>query len=136
MKPFYTLLLALCPFVGWAQQAVAPPPGAPVQTARTELLLDPYTDDVAVQPLPSDTAVVLLVSRQPKVYGLTQYYFEHYRADLALRRERPLEVKEEFQVVKLCSEPGVVYALFRSRQTPGRLLVAAYDAKGGQVRTQ
>ena len=137
MRYFYALLCWLGPLVGWAQQAEAPsPPGAPVQTARTELLLDPYTDEVAVQPLPSDAAVVLLVSRQPKLVGPTQYSFLHYRADLTLRRELGVEIKDEFDVVRLCSEPGVVYALFRSRQVPGRLLVAAYDARGGQIRTQ
>ena len=64
MKHFFALLLWLGPLVGWAQQAEEPaPPGAPVQTARTELLLDPTTDEVAVQTLPSDSAVVLLISR-------------------------------------------------------------------------
>ncbi|MFD1873378.1 hypothetical protein [Hymenobacter bucti] len=137
MKHFCALLLWLGPLACWAQQAeVPPPPGAPVQTARTELLLDPYTDEVAVQTLPSDTAVVLLISRQPKLIGPTQYYFAHYGANLALRREQAVEIKEEYDMVRLCTEPGVVYALFRSRNTPGRLLVAAYDARGGQVRTQ
>jgi len=121
----------------WAQQAEAPsPPGAPIQTARTELLLDPYTDEVAVQTLPSDSAVVLLISREPKLVGPMQYYFAHYRSNLVLQREKAVEVKDEYEMVRLCNEPGVVYALFRSRITPGRLLVAAYDARGGQVRTQ
>jgi hypothetical protein len=137
MKHFFALLLWLGPLVGWAQQAEEPaPPGAPVQTARTELLLDPATDEVAVQTLPSDSAVVLLISRQPKLVGPTQYYFAHYGANLALRREQMVEVKDEYDVVRLCTEPGVVYALFRSRIMLGRLLVAAYDARGGQVRTQ
>jgi hypothetical protein len=137
MKHFFALFLCLGPLAAWAQQAEAPaPPGAPVQTARTELLLDPYTDEVAVQTLPSDSAVVLLISREPKLIGPTQYYFAHYRANLVLQRERAIEIKDEYDMVRLCSEPGVVYAVFRSRITPGRLLVAAYDARGGQVRTQ
>jgi hypothetical protein len=137
MKHFFALLLCLGPLALWAQQAATPsPPGAPVQTARTELLLDPYTDEVAVQTLPSDSAVVLLISREPKLVGPTQYYFAHYRANLVLQREKAVEIKDEYEMVRLCSEPGVVYALFRSRITPGRLLVAAYDARGGQVRTQ
>jgi hypothetical protein len=137
MKHFCALLLWLGPLVCWAQQAAEPaPPGAPVQTARTELLLDPSTDEVAVQTLPTDSAVVLLISRQPKLIGPMQYYFAHYNANLTLRRERVVEVKEEYDVVRLCAEPGVVYALFRSRIMPGRVLVAAYDAREGQVRTQ
>jgi hypothetical protein len=136
MNQLYALLLCLGPLAAWAQQAEVPPPGAPVQTARTELLLDPYTDDVRVQALPSDSAVVLLVSRETKLMGHAQYYFEHYGRGLELRRERALDVKDEYDVVRLCTEPGVVYAVFRSRLTPGRLLVVAYDAKGGQVRTQ
>jgi hypothetical protein len=137
MKHFFALLVCLGPLALWAQQAETPsPPGAPIQTARTELLLDPYSDEVAVQTLPSDSAVVLLISRQPKLVGPTQYYFAHYRSNLVLHREKAVEIKDEYDIVRLCSEPGVVYALFRSRITPGRLLVAAYDARGGQVRTQ
>lgn len=136
MNQLYALLLCLGPLAAWAQQAEVPPPGAPVQTARTELLLDPHTDDVRVQALPSDTAVVLLVSRETKLMGHSKYYFEHYGRGLELRRERALEIKDEYEVTRLCTEPGVVYAVFQSRQTPGRLLVAAYDARGGQVRTQ
>jgi hypothetical protein len=137
MKHFFALLLCLGSLAAWAQQAeTLAPPGAPIQTARTELLLDPYTDEVAVQTLPSDSAVVLLISREPKLIGPTQYYFAHYRSNLVLQREKAVEIKDEYDMVRLCSEPGVVYALFRSRITPGRLLVAAYDAHGGQVRTQ
>ena len=136
MKHFCALLLWLGPLAAWAQPAPPPPPGAPVQKARTELLLDPATDDVLVQTLPSDTAIVLLVSREAKLMGPKQYYFEHYRANLELRRERAIDIKDEFDVVRLGTEPGVVYAIFRSRLVPGRLLVAAYDARGGQVRTQ
>jgi hypothetical protein len=137
MKHFCALLLWLVSLAAWAQSATPPPPpGAPVQAARTELLLDPVTDDVLVQTLPSDTAIVLLVSREAKLMGPKQYYFEHYRANLELHRERAIDVKDEFDVVRLGTEPGVVYAIFRSRVLPGRLLVAAYDARGGQVRMQ
>jgi len=137
MKHFCALLLCLGSLASWAQQVEAPPPpGAPIQTARTELLLDPSTDEVAVQTLPADSAVVLLISRQPKLVGPMQYYFAQYRANLALRHEQAVEIKDEYDLVRLCSEPGVVYALFRSRIMPGRLLVAAYNARGGQVHTQ
>jgi hypothetical protein len=137
MKHVSTLFLWLLPLASWAQAVVAvPPPDAPRQTARTELLLDPQTDDVQVQAMPSDTAVVLLVSRQAKMIGAPEYHFQHYRAGLALYREQKVEIADEYQVERLCAEPGVVYAVFSSRHVPGKLLVAAYNVRGGQVHTQ
>ena len=136
MKHAFTFLLGLLPLALWAQRTLPLPPDAPAQSARTELLLDPSTDEVQVQALPADTAVVLLIRREAPGRRKLRYVFQHYGPDLRLRREAPLEVPDEFEVERLCAEPGVVYALFRSPTATGRLLVAAYDVRGGQVRTQ
>ena len=137
MKHFSALLVGLAPAAAWAQATVtAPPPGAPVQTARTELLLDPATDDAWVQALPADTAVLVLTRRQPKIFGKKQYALAHYRTGLVLKREQPLEIPDEYQVERLCAEPGVLYTVCRSTQEAGNLLVAAYNVRTGQVHMQ
>jgi len=139
MKHFSAFLLWAAPLASWAQATVktpALPPGAPVQTARTELLLDHASEDAWVQAMPADTAVLVLLRRQPKVFGKAQYSLAHYRAGLALKREQPLEIADEFEVERLCAERGVMYALCRSRQEPGSLLVAAYNVRDGRVHLQ
>ena len=140
MKHFFALLLVGCaPLASWAQAVVTtppPPPGAPAQTARTELLLDAFNDDAWVQAMPTDTAVVVLMRRQPKTFGKKQYALAHYRTGLVLKREQPLEIPDEFQVERLCAEPGVMYALCRSRTEPGNLLVLAYSVRTGQLHLQ
>ena len=136
MKHFFAFLLGVLPLLGVAQRSVPPPPDAPQQLARTELLLDPAIDEVQVQAVPADTAVVLLIRHELPGTRKVRYAFQQYGPDLHLRREQGLEVPDEFQIERLCSEPGVVYALFRSPTTVGRLLVAAYDVHGGQLRTQ
>ncbi|WP_460584417.1 hypothetical protein [Hymenobacter arcticus] len=140
MKHFFTFGCCLCllPLGVWAQRPLPPPPpDAPKQQARTELLLDPNNDEVQVQALPADTAVVLLIRHEgPGMARKPQYVFQQYGADLHLRREVGVEIPPEYEVQRLCAEPGVVYALFRTPATPGRLLAVAYDARAGQVRAQ
>jgi hypothetical protein len=136
MKHFFAFLLGLLPLLGAAQRPVLPPPDAPVQLARTELQLDPAVDEVQVQAVPADTAVVLLIRHELPGTRKVRYVFQQYGPDLHLRREENLEVPDEFEVVRLCAEPGVVFALFRSPNVVGRLLVAAYSVHSGQVRSQ
>ena len=139
MKQFSAFLLWAAPLAAWAQATVttpAPPPGAPAQTARTELLLDHASEDAWVQAMPADTAVVVLLRRQPKLFGKAQYALAHYRAGLALKREQPLEIADEYDVERLCAEPGVMYTVYRSHREPGTLLVAAYNVRDGRVHLQ
>ena len=138
MKHFFAFWCCLLPLGLWAQRTPPPPPAdAPVQAARTELLLDPGTDEVQVQTLPADTAVVLLIRREgPGLRKAARYVLQHYGANLHLRREVALEIPAEFEVQRLCAEPGIVYALFRAPETTGKLVAVAYDARGGQVRVQ
>ncbi|HET9501938.1 MAG TPA: hypothetical protein VFO93_00250 [Hymenobacter sp.] len=139
MKQFSALLLWVAPLAAWAQATVttpAPPPGAPAQTARTELLLDHSSEDAWVQAMPADTAVVVLLRRQPKAFGKAQYALAHYRAGLTLRREQPVEIPDEYDVARLCAERGVLYAVCCSHQEPGNLLVLAYNVRDGRVHQQ
>lgn len=139
MKHFFAFWCCLLPLGLWAQRTPPPPPpaDAPVQAARTELILSPETDDVRVQTLPADTAVVLLIRHdEPGLRAKARYVFQQYGADLHLRREVPVEIPPEFELQRLCAEPGVVYALFRAPETAGKLLAVAYDARGGQLRVQ
>ncbi|AMJ66881.1 hypothetical protein [Hymenobacter sp. PAMC 26628] len=146
MKTLYSLLLAACLLLGpggplRAQDRggapLPPPPGAPTQAARIELDLDPSTSEAHVQALPADSSVVLLLGRPGRPGGReTLFAFQQYDRDLRLRTERPVDVPDEFNFVRLCAEPRIVYALFGSTRVPGRFLVAAYDAQGGQALTQ
>ena len=137
MKHFFALVLSCLPLLGLAQRPTPPPPpDAPRQVARAELLLDPANDDVQVQALPTDTAVVLFIRHQPPGQRKPRYVFQHYGANLHLRQEVVLDIAPEFEMKRVCAEPGVVYALLRAPETPGRLLAVAYDVRGGQVRQQ
>ncbi len=138
MKHFFAFLLGCLPLLGQAQRPTpAPtPPDAPVQVARAELLLDPANDDVQVQTLPTDTAVVLFIRHEQPGMRKPRYVFQHYGANLHLRNEVDVEIGPEFEMKRVCAEPGVVYALLRAPATPGRLLAVAYDVRGGQVRLQ
>ena len=139
MKHFFPLLLlALLPAALDAQQRPGPlpPPDAPAQLARTELQLNPDDDQVLVQAAPADSAVVLLIRHEAQGTRKVSYVFQHYGTGLRLRREVGTAIGEDWQVERTCTEPGVVYALFRLPAVPGRVLVAAYDLRGGQVRTQ
>lgn len=137
MKHFFAFWCCLLPLGLWAQRTPPPPADAPVQAARTELLLDPNTDEVQVQTMPADTAVVLLIRHEGTgLRNKPRYVLQQYGANLHLRREVPVEVPPEFEVQRLCAEPGIVYALFRAPDTPGKLLALAYDVRGGQVRLQ
>ena len=113
-----------------------PPANAPVQTARTELLLDESDSEVHVQALAADSSVVLLLGREQSLSTKTSFVFQRYDRDLRLRQEVAVEVPDEFHFNRQCAEGTTVYALFTSRSTPGRLLVAAYNGPMGQVRTQ
>ena len=146
MKTLYFLLLMAGLLLGppaplRAQRRKAPelppPPGAPAQTGRVELELDPSTGEAHVQALPADSSVVVLLGRPRATLSQeTGFAFQQYDRDLRLRTERAVDVPAEFRFVRLCAEPRIVYALFSSTEKPGRLLVAAYDAQGGQALTQ
>ena len=124
------------PLGAGAQKAPALPADAPVQTARTELPLSGRDSEVHVQALPADSSVVLLVGREHPLSSRTDFTFQQYGSDLHLRQETPLQVADEFSFVRMCAEKTTVYALFASRHTTGRLLVAAYNGHVGQTRTQ
>lgn len=138
MKHFFAFWCCLLPLGLWAQRTPPPPPAdAPVQAARTELVLDPLTDEVQVQTLPADTAVVLLIRHEDlNLRSKARYVFQQYGANLRLRREVPVEIPPEFEMQRLCAEPGIVYALFRAPETSGKLLAVAYDVRGGELRVQ
>ncbi|QKG51350.1 hypothetical protein [Hymenobacter sp. BRD67] len=137
MKHLFAIVLSCLPLLVVAQRPVPPPPDAPAQLARTELLLDPANDEVQVQPLPADTAVVVLIRHEaPGIHKQPSYVLQQYGANLHLRRETPVEIPAGFEVQRLCAEPGIAYALFRNPDVSGRLLVVAYDAHGGQVHVQ
>ncbi|WP_375418731.1 hypothetical protein [uncultured Hymenobacter sp.] len=114
----------------------APDSAAPAQTARLELRLSEAENEVHVQPLAADSSVVVLIGQDAQGGRDDGFYFQHYAADLRRRREVPVAVPPEFRFVRLCAEARVVYALFSSRDQPGRLWAVAYDAVGGQLRTQ
>ncbi|WP_210520481.1 hypothetical protein [Hymenobacter terricola] len=113
-----------------------PPANAPRQTARTELLLEQSDSEVHVQALPADSTVVLLLGREKPLSSKSTFVFQQYDRDLHLRQETPLEVPDEFNFTRMCAEGNTVYALFSSRNTPGRLWVAAYNGRLAQARTQ
>ena len=138
---YFALLLACCgtlalPVCAWAQKLLELPANAPVQTARTELPLTDRDSEVYVQALPADSTVVLLVGREHPLSSHTDFSFQQYGPDLHLRQETPLKVADEFSFVRMCAEGTTVYALFASRHTAGRLLVAAYNGPLGQTRSQ
>jgi hypothetical protein len=143
MKLCYSLLLIFLwslasAVAGRAQQRAVPPPpaNAPAQPARTELPLIPVDSEVHVQALPADSTVVLLIGRDRLLSSKTSYVFQQYDHVLHLRQETALEVPDEFNFSRMCAEGSTVYALFTSRNTPGRLWVAAYNGHLAQTRTQ
>ncbi|MDB5269988.1 MAG: hypothetical protein JWP58_3028 [Hymenobacter sp.] len=113
-----------------------PPANAPRQPARTELLLERHESEVHVQPLAIDSTVVVLLGRDRPLSNKTKFAFQQYDRDLHLRQEMPLEIGEEIDFDLMCAEGTTVYALFTSHNTAGRLLVAAFDGRVSQTRTQ
>jgi hypothetical protein len=113
-----------------------PPPGAPAQPARTELLLTPGESEVHVQTLTADSTVVLLIGRNKLLSSKSTFAFQRYDHLLHLQQESALEVPDEFDFTRMCAEGNTVYALFSSRSMPGRLWVAAYNGGLAQTRTQ
>lgn len=137
MKPcYYLLLLLLRPALLWAQVPAPIPPDAPIQTARTELPLSNSSSEAHVQPLPADSSVVVLLGRDKPFSSKTSYFFQRYNRELQLTQETEVAVPEDFNFARMCAEGTVVYALFSSRTTPGRLWAAAYSGVLGQVHTQ
>ena len=128
--------MQLSPPPATGKSAVPVPESPPNQTARLELRLTGDEDEVYVQPLAADSSVVLLVSQESHESTHSNFYFQHYDADLRRRREVPIAVPAEFRFTRLCAEARVVYALFSSRTLPGRLWAVAYDAASGQTRSQ
>ena len=125
------------PAVVAAQPHPAPlPANAPSQPARTELHLERANSEVHVQAVPADSTVVLLLARDRSFSSKASFSFQQYDQFLHLRQEMPLEVPVEFAFTRLCAEGTTVYALFASHSSPGRLWVAAYNGRLGQVRTQ
>jgi len=139
---YFTLLLAFgllasAPMARAQKKPQAtPPPNAPVQNARTELPLTTANSEVHVQALAADSTVVVLVGHERPISSKTIFAFQQYDQALQLRNELPLEVPDEFGFTRLCAEGNTVYALFSSNSTAGRLYVAAYNGRLGQVRTQ
>ena len=137
---FLVFLLLLLPCWSVLVQAqktpLPPPPDAPVQTARTELPLSTDNSEAHVQALPADSSVVILLGRDRPFSSKVSFFFLQYDRDLRLRRERPVEVPDEFQFTRICSEGTAVFALFSSRTMPGRLWAMAFDGLTGAVRTQ
>ena len=140
---YFTLLLALLAGAATAPLRaqrpglpVVPPPDAPAQTARTELLLEENNSEVHVQAVPHDSTVVMLLGREKPLSGKEDFVFQQYDHALRLRQEQPLDVPKEFEFSRMCAEGSTVYALFVSQSVPGRLWVAAYNGHLAQVRTQ
>ena len=137
---YFLLLLLLTGAAGSsvrAQHPALPPPAdAPTQPARTELILDESNSEVHVQPLAADSSLVLLLGREQAISSKTSFVFQRYDHDLRLRQEQALDVPTEFHFTRMCAEGATVYALFSSRQTPGRLWVAAYRSSESQVHAQ
>ncbi|MDB5235264.1 MAG: hypothetical protein JWR44_2257 [Hymenobacter sp.] len=134
---FLSFWLLAGPAALYAQRTpLAPPAGAPRQTARTELYLEQSDSEVHVQALPADSTVVLLLGRNRPLSSKTTFSFQQYDQNLHLRQDSPLEVPDEFDFTRMCAEGSTVYALFTSRSTPGRLLAVAYNGQLGRVRTQ
>ncbi len=143
MRYFSILLLLLLVLGGstgvHAQRrapALPPPADAPQQTARTELPLEQSSSEVHVQPLPADSTVVLLVGHDRALFNKATFAFQQYDQALHLRHEAVVEVPQEFEFTRMCAEGTTVYALFSSQSTAGRLWVAAYNGRLGQVKTQ
>jgi hypothetical protein len=139
----FLLLLALAwqsPAPACAQRSkrapLPPPANAPVQVARTELPLEPGDSEVHVQPLAADSSVVLLLGRSKSFTNKTIFTFQCYDQELRLRHELPVGAPDEFGFTRMCAEGSIVYALFSSRATPGRLWVAAYSSRTGELHTQ
>jgi len=141
---YFLLLLWTCSLAGApavraqkrGQLSALPAPGAPVQTARTELPLEPSDSEVHVQALPADSTVVLLLGRNKPLSSKSVFSFQQYDQALHLRQETALEVPDEFDFTRMCAEGSTVYALFASHSNPGRLWAAAYNGRLAQVRTQ
>jgi hypothetical protein len=134
--PAGTTFLLSPPPLPTGKSAVPMPESAPSQTARLELALVDGESEVHIQPLVADSSVVVLVSKDSKTNTNSDFYFQHYDANLRRRREVPIAVPPEFHFTRLCAEARVVYALFSSQSQQGRLLAIAYDATSGQTRTQ
>lgn len=136
MKQLYLFLgFLLSISTGWAQKATPPKfPVEPRQPARAELLLEAYSSDVQVQPLPEDSSLVLLVERDPILSGKSEYYFQKFNHDLQPIRRADIPVPRGYDFQNLCSEGTDVYAIF-SGVDPGTLWVAAFDSRTGELGT-
>ncbi|WP_045687589.1 hypothetical protein [Hymenobacter sp. AT01-02] len=135
MKHSYVLLL-LCWLGGLATTVAAQTPDpAPTQPARLELDLDAYESDVHVVPMPEDSSVVLLVEKEQRTSSRSEFSFQKYDYRLHASRHQVLEVPREYEFSQICAEGTDVYTLFRSQSTPGKLWIAAFDTRTGELGT-
>ncbi|QDA60943.1 hypothetical protein [Hymenobacter jejuensis] len=135
MKQILFLVLLLTLSTGSVRWSVAQNHPTPTQPARAELALQTYNSDVQVHPLLEDSSVVLLVDRDPYSSSRNHYFFQKFDSQLRQRWETPLEVPQEFRLVRTTFEGTSVYALFQSEYSARRLLVATLNGRTGMVHT-
>ncbi|WP_324676120.1 hypothetical protein [Hymenobacter sp. GOD-10R] len=132
MKHPLLRMLALL-LVGLPTWSLAQAP--PTQPNRLELPLPAYASDVYVQTLAEDSSVVLLVNDEKSGAMHRQISFQKFDRKLKPVWSLPLEVAPEYEVVQLCTEGSMVYALFQSQYTPDHLWVASLDAHDGLLHS-
>jgi hypothetical protein len=93
--------------------------------------LEAYASDVYVQALAEDSSVVLLVNDEKEGALRRQISFQKFDRKLKPIWSLPLEVGPEYEVVQLCAEGTMVYALFQSEYVADHLWVVAVDARDG-----
>ncbi|QJX45903.1 hypothetical protein HMJ29_02705 [Hymenobacter taeanensis] len=134
MKHAYSalLLLLLSCLLGPARAQTPAAPITPQQPVRLELPLEAYNSDVHLQPIPEDSSLVLLVEKDIPLSSKSEFFLQQYNHLLQPGRKQELEVPREYQFSQICAEGSDVYALFTS-STPGKLWVAAYDTRTGEL---
>jgi len=133
MKHFLLLLLLL-----GSGSLVLAGPGSdpePTQPARLELPLGAFTSDVRLQPLASDSSLVLLVEQEVPGKSRNGISFQKYNHQLKPLWTSPLDVPQEYTFSRLTAEGAMVYALYQSQYVQNKLWVAELDGLTGQVHT-
>lgn len=106
----------------------------PTQPRRLELPLEPNLSDVRVLPL-ADTTVAMFVENTANGSFRPQYSFQHFDRDLRPRRNVPLEVPREYELVQACAAVPYAYALFQSEYLAARFQVFRVDVRSGAVES-